>query len=68
MFAGAHPLGLVLGLSIAMPATIFAALWNRPEIVEQALQEVPPPDDASWDQYSVWRADERADLDDEETV
>ncbi len=68
MFAGAHPVGLVLGLSIAMPATVIAALWNRPEIVEQPLQDVLPPDDPSWDEYSVWRAAERAVQDDEEEM
>lgn len=58
MWAGAHPLGLVLGLSLTMPATVITALWNRPEVIEQPLATVPPPDDPSWDQYSIWRPSE----------
>lgn len=56
LLAGAHPLGLVIGLSLAMPATVIAALRHRPEIIDQPLATVPAPDDPSWDQYSVWRA------------
>ena len=56
LFAGADPLGLVIGISIAMPATVIAALRHRPEIIDQPLAEVPPPDDPWWDHYSVWRA------------
>lgn len=59
MWAGADPIGLVLGLSIAMPATVVAAFWNRPAVGEHELEAVPAPDDPSWDQYSVWRAGER---------
>ncbi len=57
LVAGADPLGLVIGLSLAMPATVIAALRNPPEFIEQPLAEVPAPDDPSWDQYSVWRVD-----------
>ena len=56
--AGAHPIGLVLGLSLVMPSVVIAALWNRPP-----LQDLPPepalaPDDPSWETYSIWRARE----------
>jgi hypothetical protein len=65
MLAGADPLGMVIGLSIAMPASVATALWNRPEVVEQAPNAALPPDDSSWDQYSVWRAAEREEEEDE---
>ncbi len=70
MFAGADPIGLVLGLSISMPATVAAALWNRPAVIEQAPGAALPPDDPSWDNYSVWRAGDRdpAEAEDEEMV
>ncbi len=65
MTAGADPLGLALGLSLVMPATLIAALWNRPQVVEQAADPGLDPDDPSWDRYSIWRAAEREE--DEET-
>ncbi len=65
MTAGADPLGLALGLSLVMPATLIAALWNRPQVVEQAAAPGLDPDDPSWDRYSIWRAAEREE--DEET-
>ncbi len=56
--AGAHPIALVIGLSVAMPAVLIDAWIHRPPILP--ADEVPPPDpdDPSWDSYSVWRAGE----------
>jgi hypothetical protein len=36
MQAGAHPVALLIGLSIAMPATVIDAWLNRPPIVDPA--------------------------------
>ena len=66
MWAGADPVALVLGLSLVMPATLVAAWWSRPEVVEHQPEAPLPPDDPSWDQYSVWHASERVADDDEE--
>ena len=68
MIAGADPLGLVLGLSIAMPATVISALFDRPEVIEQPLEEVPPVDDPSWDEFSVWRVGDVSDRADDEEM
>jgi hypothetical protein len=59
MTAGADPLALVLGLSIAMPATVISALMNRPEVIAQKPGPGLDPEDPSWDLYSIWRAAER---------
>ena len=55
MMSGADPIGLVIGLSIVMPATIAAAIWHRPEHVEQEPLPALDPEDPAWDDYSVWR-------------
>ncbi len=53
--SGAHPVGLVLGLSMIVPAALIAAWRARPAYQAQPLRGVPPPEDPSWDDYSVWR-------------
>lgn len=53
--AGAHPLGLVVGLSLAVPASLAAAIHNRPEVLPAEPAEALPPEDPSWDTYSIWR-------------
>ena len=63
MTAGANPLALVIGLSLAMPAAVIAAVLNREEVIPQEADAGLGPDDPSWDSYSIWRATER----DEET-
>lgn len=40
MQAGAHPIALLIGLSIAMPATLLDAWLNRPPIVDPATLPV----------------------------
>ncbi len=52
--SGADPVGLVLGLSMVVPAALIVAWRTRPPVTPAPLQAVPPPDDASWDEYSVW--------------
>jgi len=53
--AGLQPIPLILGLSLVMPAVLFDAWRNRPEILAQPDYPVPPPDDSAWDRFSVWR-------------
>lgn len=71
MQAGANPAALLIGLSIAMPATVIDAWFNRPPVLDPAtLPTFLEPDadldtDAAaaqarsdaeyWDNYSVWR-------------
>jgi hypothetical protein len=55
MLGGADPIGLVIGLSLAMPATVAAAVWYRPAILPQEAQPAVDPEDPIWDDYSVWR-------------
>ncbi len=70
MQAGAHPVALLCGLSIAIPAVLIDGWLNRPQFDALAARhaeewQVPPPDDESWDRYSIWRPtalDEEADL------
>lgn len=40
MRAGAHPVGMLIGLSIAMPATVIDAWLNRPPIIDPATLPV----------------------------
>jgi len=55
--AGAHPVALLCGLSIAVPAVLIDAWLHRPHYdpASQAEWDVPPPDDESWDRFSIWR-------------
>lgn len=55
MLTGADPVGLVIGLSLVMPATIAAAVWTRPEHVPMEPGPAIDPDDPIWDEFSVWR-------------
>jgi len=59
MQAGAHPVALLCGLSIAIPTVLIDSWMNRPRIDPDAPGagewQVPAPDDESWDRYSIWR-------------
>jgi hypothetical protein len=77
MLAGAHPVALVCGLSIAIPTVLIDGWIHRPTFDPDAVDEppewvVPGPDDESWERYSIWRPmalDQEADaLSDEETA
>ena len=57
--AGANPAGLVLGLSVIVPATVWAAWRSQPPAAPVAGYAVPPPDDPSWDDWNPWLARER---------
>jgi hypothetical protein len=64
IFAGAHPVGLVLGVSIIVPAAVVAAWRTPPPVVEGP--PAAPPDDPSWDDWNPWLARERDAREDEE--
>lgn len=56
--AGAHPVGLVIGLSTMVPAVVIAALRNPPQAGPGALP-APPPNDPCWEDWNAWLARER---------
>jgi len=56
--AGANPAGLLVGLSVAVPAAVIDAWRNRPPYVDPATLPVTAPDDPAWDRWSVWRVRE----------
>ena len=65
MQAGADPAALLIGLSIAMPATVIDAWLNRPPVIDPAtlpsfvegesVEGETDEDTAYWENYSVWR-------------
>lgn len=55
ILSGADPIGLVIGLSLVMPATVAAAIWHRPAVIDQESLPAPDPEDPVWDDFSVWR-------------
>lgn len=55
LLAGAHPLGLLLGVSTVVPAVLIGAWWLGPPVDPTA--PALPPDDPAWDHWSIWRAD-----------
>lgn len=63
LYVGAHPVGLVIGLSLIVPAAVIAAWMARPE--PAPATPAPPPDDPSWDEWNPWLARVR-EPDDEE--
>jgi hypothetical protein len=67
MLSGADPVGLVIGLSLAMPATVIAAVVGRPEHVPVEPAPALDPADPSWDAYSVWYPGHELPLRDRET-
>jgi hypothetical protein len=64
LVAGAHPLGLMLGVTTIVPAALLGAWWLRPAIDPDA--PCLGPDDPSWDRWSVWRGGEVEPLEEEE--
>lgn len=62
IWAGAHPVGLLLGLSLIVPAALAAAWRERPPVL--ARLPALPPDDPSWDRWNPWLAREGEDEED----
>ncbi len=60
----AHPVGLVIGLSLIIPAAIIEAWRSRPAVDPDAPSL--PPDDEAWERWNPWLARERGDIDGEE--
>jgi hypothetical protein len=65
MNAGAHPVGLVIGLSTTIPAVLIGAWLQRPPIVADAPSL--SADDPSWDVWNPWLARERDATEDEDS-
>ena len=55
--SGADPIGLIIGLSIAMPAVAIDSWLHRPVAVDPASLPALDPDDETWDRHSVWKID-----------
>jgi hypothetical protein len=62
--AGVHPVGLVVGLSLIVPASVLAAWRARPPIDPNA--PALAPDDPEWERWDAWRARERDEAAEEE--
>jgi hypothetical protein len=56
IYFGAHPVGLLLGLSLIMPAAVIDAWMNRPQIDPDA--EALDPEDPAWNRWNPWLARE----------
>ncbi|HEX5065253.1 MAG TPA: hypothetical protein VFY49_04005 [Myxococcota bacterium] len=56
LYFGAHPVGLLIGLSIIMPATVIEAWRARPPIDPSA--PVLAEDDPGWERWNPWLARE----------
>ena len=57
MYFGAHPIGLVIGLSLMVPAVVIEAWRARPPIDENA--PALDADDPAWDLWDPWLARDR---------
>lgn len=57
LYFGAHPVGLLIGLSLIMPAAIIEAWRARPAVDPEAPQLAP--DDPDWERWNPWLARER---------
>jgi hypothetical protein len=65
---GASPAGLLVGLSVILPASLIGAFALRPPVDPSVgpTPPVPPADDPSWDTWNPWLARERTRAEDEE--
>jgi len=61
---GADPVGLLIGLSLMMPAAVIEAWRARPAVDPNA--PALDADDPSWERWNPWLAHEIDDRDDEE--
>lgn len=62
---GADPVGLLLGLSLIMPTTVWVAWRHRPPVDPDA--PALDPEDPAWERWNPWLAREQsADADDED--
>ena len=56
LYFGAHPVGLLIGLSLIMPACLIEAWRTRPPVDPTA--PALPEDDPAWERWSPWLARE----------
>jgi hypothetical protein len=61
---GAHPVGLLIGLSLIMPTTVWVAWRHRPAVDRNA--PVLAFDDPEWEKWNPWLASERDDAESED--
>jgi hypothetical protein len=61
---GADPVGLVIGLSLIMPAAVIEAWRHRPPVQPDAPRL--DADDPAWERWDAWLAREREPAEDEE--
>jgi hypothetical protein len=64
LYAGAHPVGLVVGLSLILPAAVIEAWRARPPVDPRAASLAP--DDEAWERWNPWLAREREDVEGDE--
>ena len=57
LYFGADPVGLLIGLSLMMPAAVIEAWRTRPTV--DANAPALDADDPSWDRWNAWLARER---------
>ena len=64
LWFGADPVGLLIGLSLIMPAAVIEAWRSRPAVDPNApaLAE----DDPAWDRWNPWLAREREEIEEED--
>lgn len=64
---GADPVGLLIGLSLPIPAVVTAAFQVRPKPAPAAAAELAPPcDEEEWEKWNPWFARERIDAEEGE--
>jgi hypothetical protein len=64
LYFGADPIGLVIGLSLIMPAAIIEAWRSRPAVDPNA--PALAQDDPAWDRWNPWLARESAEIEEED--
>lgn len=63
---GADPVGLLIGLSLLIPAVVAAAFQVRPKPAPAAASHAPPCDEEEWARWNPWLARERIDAEEGE--
>ena len=64
IYFGANAAGLLIGLSLIVPAVLIEAWRSRPPVNPDA--PALDPDDTSWDRWNPWLAREEEDFDSDE--
>lgn len=64
LYFGADPAGLLVGLSLIMPAAMIEAWRSRPPVDPDA--PALDPDDPAWERWNAWLAREGSDRDGDE--